>query len=380
MKRLDMREMFSCPYGRNREGMRFLVESEDQRMKRIGNLFEKTFTRRALYDAYLDARKRKRSKRACFVFEKSLSANIEFLHNALMNGTYKSKPYYQFYVYEPKKRLISAPAFRDRVVQHAIYRIIRPIFDRRFIDQSFGCRVGKGTHKASDYVHKALQESDKDSYVLQLDIRRYYYSINRSILRTQIERVIKDRRLVDLIMMFAELPMLFAVIVLAIGVPIGNLLAQMFGLINLNPLDHFVKRGLKVKYYARYVDDFVLIGLTREQAVEYKARIIEFLRDNLQLELSRCSIHKVSKGINFVGFRTWKSKRFVRRRALYTYRKSVKRQRLESIISSLGHARRTASYFYMLNYLRRNNHALYHQLPKNIRSIHRVYAQRDRVH
>lgn len=343
-------------------------------MKRIGNLFEKTFSRRALYAAYIDARQGKRSKRACHEFDKGLAANIENLYQSLMSGTYKPLSYYQFYVYEPKKRLISAPAFRDRVVQHAIYRIIRPIFDRRFIDQSFGCRVGKGTHKASDYVHKALQASDKDSYVLQLDIRRYYYSINRSILRAQIEGVIKDRRLVDLIMMFAELPMLFVDIVLAIGVPIGNLLAQMFGLINLNPLDHFVKRQLKVRHYARYVDDFVLIGLTHEQAVEYKARIIEFLRDNLQLELSRCSIHKVSKGINFVGFRTWRSKRFVRKRALYTFRQSVKKGRLDSVVSSLGHARKTASYLYMLNYLKRTNNGLFNSLPKSIRSAHRLYS------
>lgn len=340
-------------------------------MKRIGNLFEKTFTRRALYDAYLDARKRKRSKRACFVFEKSLSANIEFLHNALMNGTYKSKPYYQFYVYEPKKRLISAPAFRDRVVQHAIYRTIRPIFDTRFIDQSFGCRIGKGTHKASDYVHKALQESDKDSYVLQLDIRRYYYSINRDILRSQIERVIKDKRLIEMIMLFADMDS-------AVGVPIGNLLSQMFGLIYLNPLDHFIKRELKVKHYARYVDDFVLIGLTYEQAIEYKERIIEFLRDNLKLELSKCSIHKVRKGVNFVGFRTWSSRRFIRKHSLYTYRRAVKRQRLDSVVSSLGHARRTASYKYMLNFLEKEDRGLFNSLPKNIRRSHRIYARRSR--
>ncbi|MDD3757716.1 MAG: reverse transcriptase/maturase family protein [Advenella sp.] len=340
-------------------------------MRRIGNLFEQTFTRRALYDAYLDARKRKRGKRSCFVFEKNLSANIEFLHNGLMNGTYKAKPYYQFYVYEPKKRLISAPAFRDRVVQHAIYNVIRPIFDRKFIDHSYACRLGKGTHSASDYVHNALQASDKDSYVLQLDIRRYYYSLDREILRAQIEKVIKDKRMVDLVMSFA-------VTNEPLGAPIGNLLSQLFGLIYLNPLDHFVKRELKVKHYARYVDDFVLIGIAREQAIEYKARVIEFLDAKLHLSLSKSSIHKVSKGINFVGFRTWKSKRFVRKRALYIYRQSIKKGRLDSIVSSLGHARKTASYLYMLNYLKRTNNGLFNQLPKSIRSVHRLYSSRSR--
>ncbi|WP_299009905.1 reverse transcriptase/maturase family protein [uncultured Caulobacter sp.] len=332
-------------------------------MKRYGDLYGAVSSRAALYQGYYDARRGKRSSRACFQFERRLAAQVEDLHLKLAAGTYRPQRYHVFQIFEPKPRVISAPAFRDRVVQHAVYNVLRPIFDRTFIDQSFACRVGKGTHLASDYVQAALAKAPRDSYVLQLDIRRYYYRMDRAILRTLIERKIKDRRLVDLVMMFAEMtdeP---------VGVPIGNLLSQLFGLIYLDPLDHFIKRELKVRHYARYVDDFVLIGLTHDQAVDYRARIVAFLADRLRLELSHSSIHRVSRGLNFVGFRTWASARFVRKRALYSFRRAAKNGRLESVISSLGHAGKTGSRRAMFKHLRENHHGLYRRLPEGVRRL-----------
>ena len=337
-------------------------------MKRVGNLYAASTTREALYAAYHEAATHKRTTRACFMFERRLGAQIDDLAKTLADRTYSPHPYYRFWVYEPKPRQISAPAFRDRVVQHALYRAIRPIFDRSFIDQSYACRTGKGTHKAADYVQWALQQVPRDSYVLQLDIRRYYYRIDRQILRSLIERKIKDRYLVDLLMRFANQDDV-------LGVPIGNLLSQLFGLIYLNPLDHYVKRELGVRYYARYVDDFVLIGLTREQAVDYKAKIVEFLHKNLHLELSKSTIQRVSRGINFVGYRTWSTRRFIRKHSLYTYRRALRSRRMESIVSCLGHARKTASLNHMLQQTR-NDHDTYHQLPESYRRIHDLHATR----
>jgi hypothetical protein len=154
-----------------------------------------------------------------------------------------------------------------------------------------------------------------------------------------------------------------------VGVPIGNLLSQLYALIYLNPLDHYIKRDLKVRHYARYVDDLVLIGLTREQAIDYRARIAAFLADRLHLESSRTGIARATRGLNFVGYRTWATRRFVRRHALYTFRRAARRGRTESIVSSLGHARRTASARYMVRYLQENHHGLYHQLPKSLRPV-----------
>lgn len=336
-------------------------------MKRVGKLFEKAFSRENLYQAYLDARKGKRKKSACFLFEKNLGANLEELYQKINNNTYKPEPYFKFEVYEPKKRIIYAPAFKDVIVQHAIYRIIYPIFDKTFINTSFACRKEYGTHRASKYTQKALRQYDKNLYTLKLDIKKYFYSIDRDILRKLIERKIKDKRFVDMMMEFAvyEDP---------IGIPIGNLLSQIYALIYLNPLDHFIKRGLKIKHYVRYVDDFILIGLTREKCLEYKQDIVIFLKSNLNLILSKFIIQKIKRGVNFVGYRTWKNYKLIRKYSLYKFKKCVKENKTQSINSLLGHAKDTISMKYMLNIIKEaNNHAKNIQIPKSYRQIYYIY-------
>lgn len=328
-------------------------------MKRHGNLFEKAFSKDNLYNAYLDARKGKRKKRACFEFETNLGINLADLYDRLHNDSYMPDPYFQFIVYEPKERLIHAPSFRDIVVQHAIYRIIYGIFNKTFINTSFACRIGYGTHKASDYTQKAMRYYDADLYSLKLDIRKFFYSINRNILRTQIEQKIKDKRFVNIMMLFAEKEG-------STGIPIGNLLSQIYALIYLNPLDHFIKRILKIKHYVRYVDDFILIGLNRNKCLAYRKTMIEFLKQNLQLSLSKSTIQKIKKGINFVGYRTWQNKRFIRKYSLYKFNKVVKKRKQDSIISLLGHAKATNSLFYMLTLIKRANQiGTVIQLPKS---------------
>jgi RNA-directed DNA polymerase len=165
--------------GRNRSMMLlFGRETEDQEqkgnlMKRYGNLFEKAFCADNLYQAYLDARQGKRTKRACFEFEKNLGANLSQIHKSLSDGSFVPDPYFSFIVLEPKRRVIHAPSFRDTVVQHAIYRVIYKLFDRSFIGQSFACRVGYGTHKAARYARRSMQRHEGDEYILKLDIRKF---------------------------------------------------------------------------------------------------------------------------------------------------------------------------------------------------------------
>mgnify|MGYP000169682077 CR=1 FL=1 len=313
-------------------------------MRRIGNLYDVAFAPDALHAAFASAARGKRGKRACFQFERRLAFNLDQLHAELVGGSYRPQPYYSFMVMEPKPRQIFAPAFRDLVVQHAIYRVIYPVFNRGFIDQSFACRVGKGTHAAADYAQAALRAVPRDSYTLKLDIRRFFYRINRDVLRSLVERKIKDARFVDLMMAFADHGE-------PVGIPIGNLLSQLYALIYLDPLDHFIKRDLGVRLYCRYVDDFVLFGLTRAQAIGFQSRIVDFIADRLKLELSKSTISAASKGVNFVGYRTWASKRFVRKHSMYTYRKAVARGDDRSIASCLGHARRTHSFAAMRRYL-----------------------------
>ena len=304
-------------------------------MRRVGYLFEQAFTPENLYQAYVDASRHKQGKRACFQFSRRLGWNLDQLYRALQDGTYRPQPYYTFMVYEPKPRRIFAPSFGDLVVQHAIYRVVYPLFNRTFIDQSFACRTGKGTHAAADYAQDAMQVAPRDSVTLKMDIRKFFYRINRAVLRAMIERKVKDRRFVDVMMLFADYGE-------PVGIPIGNLLSQLYALMYLNVLDHFVKRDLKAGRYCRYVDDFVVFGVSRTRAEALLNRIVPFLR-TLDLELSRYTIAPVPRGVNFVGFRTWASKRFIRKRSLFVFTRALRDGRRDAVMSILGHARRTHS-------------------------------------
>jgi len=309
--------------------------------KRYGHLFDDCFSLSSLFAAYVCARRGKRMTVSVALFERDLGANLQALHNELHGGTYVPLPYRHFMVMEPKPRQISAPAFRDVVVQHAIYAVINPIFDRGFDYDSYGCRVAKGTHRASDRAQKFLRQVPEDSFTLQLDIRKFYYSIDLDILRRLIERKIKDRRLVGLMMQFAKNSDSER------GVPIGNLLSQLYALIYLDPLDHYVKREMKVRRYVRYVDDFILFGLQKSEAIEFRHRIEHWLAENLGLTFSRWTIAPVKRGINFVGFRTWRQRRFVRKHSLHTFSKSLKHGNVRSLHSILGNAMRTASFAHL---------------------------------
>lgn len=303
-------------------------------LKRYGNLYDEVISSENMFNAFRDSKNNKRNKKTVYQFELNFGKEMGDLILELRQGTYEPKPYNKFIVYEPKKREIFAPAFRDIVVQHALYRVVYPIFEKGFITQSHGCRKHHGCQSASEYLQTVMRDSDPESYFLQLDIRKYFYSFDRAALKGMLERKIKDKAVIDLLMQFTKYDS-------DKGVPIGNLLSQLYGLIYLNPLDHFVKRELKVKNYVRYVDDFVLVGLTLEQSKEYLSRIKDFLKGELGLELSKATRAKIKRGINFVGYRTWQSHKLVRKYAMHKFRRACKKEKVESIASMLGHAKNT---------------------------------------
>lgn len=311
------------------------VERQGRR-KRYGNLFEDAFTMDKLYVAYLEARKSKRNKNPVLAFEASLGSELKALYDELHSGTYTPGEYSFFYVYEPKKRIIRAPKFRDLVVQHAMYREIYDIFNPSFVDQSFACRKNGGTHKASEYTQKQMRKHSGESYYLKMDVRKFFYSINRAILERLFRRKIKDERFVQLMVEFSKMET-------DTGVPIGSLLSQIYALIYLNPLDHFIKRVLKVRSYVRYVDDFLMIGLGLKQAKRLKLQCERFLADVLDLKVSHWTMQKVKRGINFVGYRTWKTYKLVRKHSMFKFKRAVKRLQIESIVSLIGHAIDTAT-------------------------------------
>ncbi|MBN2895065.1 MAG: group II intron reverse transcriptase domain-containing protein [Campylobacterales bacterium] len=345
------------------------TEARRRNPKRHGALFECAFTIENLYSGYIDARKKKRKKAGTFAFERSLWPNLLALHEEVHSGEYRPLPYRKFEVFEPKQRTIYAPHFRDLVVQHAIYRVIYEIFDQTFIDQSFACRKGGGTHKVSCYTQEQMRLYDGDLYYVKLDVRKFFYRIDRGVLRVLFERKVKDRRMVDVMMMFANMEG-------DVGIPIGNLLSQLYALIYLNPLDHFIKRELKARSYVRYVDDFVIIGVTLDEAKRMKQRIEEFLHVKLKLELSHWTISKIRRGINFVGYRTWKRKKFVRKHSMFRFSRAVKAGKKDVIVSLIGHARHSASMPYFRKILER--YGAFDQIPKGAQKCFDTFSTHGR--
>lgn len=333
-------------------------------MKRTGNLWQHIANRDALYKAYVQARRGKRGHYSCHQFERRLGAQILSLEKELISGVYKPKPPNRFYVYEPKKRLIEAPAFRDLVVQHALYAAIMPVFERKFIDQSFACRIGLGTHKAADYIQAMLQSAKRTDWILKVDCKKFFYSLDHEVLKRLYRRHIKCTKTLRLMDLFVSRPE-------GIGVPIGNLMSQIYALIYLNPLDHFTKRELGAKWYARYVDDLVLLCASKEEGAWRQRQIEAFLWDELFLGISKWSLQPVSKGVDCFGYRTWASRRFIRKRALYVARKSLKCGKIQSFISCLGHAKRTASLSTLIQFAREHN--AYLQIPKSLRPAHHLH-------
>lgn len=294
---------------------------------------------------YLSAKKGKSKRRKVTIFSLNLIPELMSLYSELNSFNYEPKPINTFTIFcksGQKQRTITNPHFRDLIVQHTLYNSIYQAFDKTFIHDSYGCRIGKGTHKASKQCQRFMRFCNKDSYFLQLDISKYYYSINHDILKESLKRVIKDENVLNIAISFLDTKE-------GIGLNVGAMISQLYGLIYLNRLDHYIKRVLKVKYYIRYVDDMVIIGETKEQCLYLKQRIEEYIHKYLKLKFSKWQIKKISQGINFVGYRTWQNKKLVRKRSLKTFSKALKQGNKRAIISLIGHAKDTNTLNYFLN-------------------------------
>lgn len=294
-------------------------------MKRYGYLYEKIYDFDNLYDAYLKARKNKRYRAETLKFTMNLEENLIDIQNELIWKTYKPLPVRQFYVNEPKRRLISAPAFYDRVVHHALCNIIEPIFDRTFIYHSFACRNGKGTHAAVDALIKFLRQAIAKHgrvYCLKGDISHFFPSIDHDILYHIIERKIKDPDVLRLIKGIIDGNED------SVGIGIGALTSQLFANIYLNELDHFVKERLRVHWYVRYMDDFLLLGADKEEMHRLRLEIEQFLWDKLRLRTNgKTQVFPANRGITFLGYRIWPT---------HTLLKSATKRRMKKKLRQLS--------------------------------------------
>lgn len=230
-------------------------------------------------------------------------------------------------MHEPKPREISALPFVDRIAQHALCNIIEPIFNEVFLPQSYACRAGKGTHKAAVTV-QALLRKTPDAWILKTDFSKYFASIRRDILHKEIRRKISCPKTLELIEKFIPID--------GIGLPIGNLTSQLAANIYGHILDRWLVHKVRILRFARYMDDVVIIGHSKEALRLLQMHMESFARMSMGLRFSHWSVQPASRGVNFCGYRIWPTHKLLRRRSVVAAKRKIAKYTKASDREKLG--------------------------------------------
>lgn len=316
-------------------------------------LYSKIYDYNNLYQAALKASEDKKLKYGSLRFFYMLEENIIELQNELIWHTYKVGKFYTFIKYEPKKREINALPFRDRVVQIALCNIIEPNIDKQFMNDSFACRKGRGKLAAANRLSYFMNKP-KNKWYLKCDVHHFFKSIKIDIL----ENIIQERYITD-----EETFNLIHTILLAgytgEGIKIGNRFSQLAANIILNQMDFYCKETLHIKYIVRYMDDFIILGETKEQLQQFQEQIEKFLHNKLDLYLNKKThIDLCKAGVDFVGYRIFPHKKIVKKQCINRMRNirkgwengKIKTEDFtKSLASRCGNATGTASYKFYMN-------------------------------
>lgn len=323
------------------------------RMKRINHLYEQIYAFENLYEAYKQARKGKRFRNDVLRFTHNLEANLITIQNELIWKTYQVGRYREFFVHDPKKRLIMALPFKDRVVQWAIYRILNPLLEKSYINNSYACRVGYGSLRAVrkiQYWMRKMHRAGQEIYVLKMDVSKYFYRVDHDILARILHSKIKDRDLLWLLETIIRCEHtefglgvddtgFTGAKVSSVGMPIGNLTSQMFANLYLNELDQYCKQDLGLKWYARYMDDVLVLSGSKAELRRAWSEIDAYLQCALRLRLNgKTCIRTITQGVEFCGFRIWPEKMRFKKKTALKMRRAVKgiiKHRPASALASL---------------------------------------------
>lgn len=293
--------------------------------------YEKIISLENLFVAWQEFVRGKKNKRDVQLFARSLIDNILELHNDLVNNNYRHGQYREFNISDPKPRKISKASVRDRLLHHAIYRILYPFFDQTFIHDSYSCRVNKGTHKAIRRFRSMFLEvsnyNRRTCWVLKLDIRKFFANIDHEILLYILKEYIPDENIIRLLQ---EIINSFGS-----GLPLGNLTSQLFVNIYMNEFDQFVKHKLQAQYYIRYADDFVILSHSKTELENLIGQIKKFLAEQLKLTLhpNKIILKSFASGVDFLGWVNFSHHRVLR---TATKRRMLRRINKSNLASYLG--------------------------------------------
>ena len=273
--------------------------------KTHGDLWDEIISWDNLHSAYKEAARGKRYRIDVLKFTQNVEENLLNIQNHLMWRSWGPGAWNEFEVYEPKKRLIQAPPFNDRVVHHALVRVVESLFERKFIHDSYACRKGRGVHGAAlrlqSFLRRANRKWGGSVYALKADIAAYFPSVRHDRLMDILARTIRDRSVLWLCETIIN-----GCGANGKGIPVGALTSQLFANIYLNELDHFVKDGLGKQFYVRFMDDWVILAPSKTALHEDRAKIEPYLTGHLGLALNpKTQVFPVTRGIDFVGYRTW---------------------------------------------------------------------------
>jgi RNA-directed DNA polymerase len=330
------------------------------------NVYEKVYSFANLWLAARKARRGKRLRPEVVDFEYDLEKNLLALQDKLYSQSYHFSPYRQFTVYEPKERRICAAPYRDRVVHHALCNVIEPLLDKAMIYDSYACRVGKGMHRALDRAQHFLRGH---RYVLKMDIRKYFFTVDQQLLLADLAKRIADERLLTLLgrvldtyttgdeyyfAMPSDLPIdRFR----PRGLPIGNLTSQLLANCFLDPVDRYIKEQLKCKGYLRYMDDLLLFGQNKAELQQVKAEIGAFLQESrLCLHPQKTQVFPAKNGVPYLGFHLYSHCRRIQRGNLQRFTRKFKKRVELFQRGTLSHERLLLSLNAWLGFADREKH------------------------
>lgn len=289
-----------------------------------------------LLEAWKEFRSGKSKKEDVQIFERNLMSNIISLHNDLKTKNYTHGAYQHFVICDPKRRDIHKATVRDRLLHHAIYRKLYPFFDTTFIADSYSCRNNKGTHKAMnrfrDFAYKVSKNHTRTAWVLKCDIRKFFASINHEALLKILKERIEDE---DIMWLLSNVVGSFDSGKVGVGLPLGNLTSQLLVNIYMNEFDQFVKYEMKVKYYVRYADDFVVLSDSKKYLEDSLKKMMQFLFEKLHLQMhpDKVFIKTFSSSVDFLGFVHFPTHRVLR---TVTKRRMFRKVSEKNVTSYLG--------------------------------------------
>lgn len=278
----------------------------------------------------------KKRKKDIQIFSRDLLDNILSLHRDLANLTYQHGGYEDFYVNDPKRRHVHKASVRDRLLHHAIYRILYPFFDKVFIPDSFFCRNRKGTHKALNrfkaMFYKASKNDHQVCWALKCDVKKFFDSVDHEILLGILDKYIPDKEIMSLL--GEVIDSYHSGLKRGIGLPLGNLTSQLFANIYMDVFDQFIKHKLKIKYCIRYSDDFIILSADKNYLHDLMPEIQKFLLEKLKLALhpNKIFLQAVSSGVDWLGWKHFADHRLLRE---ITRRKMLKRIKASPINETL---------------------------------------------